>query len=162
GTTWGSKITYVTSETTMTSFPLPGANLVLLNGLLVLAWRQGSSSPFNLRFTSIGTNGPWIIQSTSCTGTGSSINCAFAANTKAASTILVLVGSTATTTINAPTDTQGLTYTQIVGSDVGTVGDDEAWVSCHPSTAAADTITVSAGISITMAVFLYEIHGRPT
>src|SRR5439155_1921855 len=97
-----------------------------------------------------------------CTFTGSSGTCAFASNTKAASSLVVFTGATATTTVSSVTDTQSLTYVQIVGSDVGTVGDAEAWWACHPSTAAADTITVNYGVSVTSTIILYELHGRPT
>jgi hypothetical protein len=105
----------------------------------------------------VGLGGPTIVQSTVCTGTGSTGTCAFGSNTASGDTSLVLAFDTVSTAVSSVSDSQSLGYAFIVKEDSGTIGDAEGWMACQTLTAAADTITTHYGISVTWAIILYEL-----
>ena len=124
------------------------------NGYYQILW----SSSTTITFDSL-KGAPSIIQTKGgCTFTGTSGTCAFASNTAAGSTIVVVASATSGTTVSMVTDSQNLIYSsKIVGKSVAGAGDAEMWWACAASSAAADTLTVAYGSSVTTSIHLYEL-----
>lgn len=95
-------------------------------------------------YTGTGLGIPTLMQTVDCTGlSGASVTCTQPWNTTAASlvTVTVLCFNCAGVTINAPTDSQGLTYTALAAqATFNTVSQFRSFAAPN-STAAASTIT---------------------
>lgn len=130
----------------------------IINGYVMFAYGSGSSSPFNANFLIFHETPTKIIQSKQCTpAAGTSLTCAFSANTKAGSTILVGVMSSGTTAVSTVQDTQSLfPGSALITENAGTGGDTEVWCGAG-TTASADTVTVTFGSSSTVAINIYEM-----
>src|SRR5438445_7438946 len=145
--------TLISAESITAAGPSLQITYVKQNNQYEFLWT--SASGFNVRFALVAVT-VQIVQSKSCTFTGSSGSCAFTCNTLANDAVLVIAGDIVATAVSTVTDTQLLTYSQIVAEDAGTIGDIEGWCAA-PTSAAADTITVSYGVSVTATIILYEL-----
>ena len=122
-----------------------------------VTWGAGSHGGMIFDAIKAAAAGPTIIQSKSCTGTGSTGTCAYTSNTAAGDTSLVLAFDTVSTAVSSVTDSQSLSYQFIVSEDSGVIGDAEGWYACSTLTAAADTVTTHYSVSVTWAIILYEL-----
>lgn len=115
-------------------------------------------------YTGTGLGIPTLMQTVDCTGlSGASVTCTQPWNTTAASLITVTVKcfNCAGVTINAPTDSQGLTYTALAAqATFNTVSQFRAFAAPN-STAAASTITqtFTGGTPISVSVSVQEWSG---
>jgi hypothetical protein len=103
-----------------------------------------------------------VVQSNALEAFSTTVNNAFGSNVGAHHAIILLEAGLLGKTVNAPTDTLGLTWTAVAQYAPGAVAQIEAWYNCDSGSGGADTINFSTTTNDVIHTDIYEVSGLAT